>query len=500
MKLKKPNGLNGKSFNSFFGRVKRMFLNMSKFDKIAVYLLIVILLGLGGMKLSKYYEATTKEVPYQGGSYKELMIGEVKYLNPILAKTDAERSLSRLLYSGLVGLDERLNVVPDLASEWEVSEDGITYTFHLQQGVVFDNNETFDSSDVLSTFETIKNSEIKSPYYDVWKDVEVKAPDANTVQFVLPKPYGAFIFNLTIGIVDSNDLASLVSSSTINGTGPYKLESIRSDKNTNGISTITLAKNYSYYGRQPFIMNLMFDVSSGTKDEEFIAGGNYLGVSGQEIASEVNLKHLDFATGRSQWLIANTKSPILANTENRKKVMNFEALAEPADLTLISLDVPSQRKRIEEIKKGFEGKNVNISYEILSAVDYRTKLEERKFDLLLYGLDYGYDRDLYSFWHSSQVGMNNFSGYSDKNSDILLEDARMIQDSAKRNEKYDQFMTMLQDNGLVKVFPNAEFNFSVKTDVKGVEGILGQRPEDRFNGFFNWYIKTLRVKNDGAQS
>jgi len=477
----------------FMDRLKRMFLAMPFFDKVAVYVLLAILLGLGAMKFSVYYKESTKEVPYQGGSYKELMVGEVKYLNPILAKTDAERSLSRLIYSGLVGLDEKLTVVPDLATDWQIAEDGITYTFNLRSGVVFQNNEVLDASDVVNTFLTIQNPETKSPYYDLWKDVKVSAPSISTVQFVLPKPYGAFIFNLTMGIVDSGDLGSLVSSSAINGTGSYKLESIRNEKNSNGLSIISLNKSNAFYGRQPYLSNLSFDVSATTRDNDFFVSNGYQGISGQEIALDDGVKHLDFSTGRTQWLISNMKSTVLTSLENRKKVMNFENLAEPVTLNLIALDVLSQRNRVDEIKKNFEGKNVTINAEILSAVDYRTRLEERKFDLLLYGLDYGYDRDLYSFWHSSQIAMNNFSGYSDKNSDILLEDARMIQDPVKRNEKYDQFMTMLVDNGIVKTSSPAEFNFSVKTEIKGVEGILGQRPEDRFNGIYNWYLKTLRV-------
>ena len=118
----------------------------------------------------------------------------------------------------------------------------------------------------------------------------------------------------------------------------------------------------------------------------------------------------------------------------------------------------------------------------------------REFDLVLYGCDRGYDRDPYAFWHSTQVDLNNFSGYADKASDILLEDARMLQNIDERNAKYDEFFLKVENEKLAIIFEEQVYEYFVSEKLKGVEKVLGFRPEDRVNSVESWYIREKRVK------
>ena len=64
-------------------------------------------------------------------------------LDPAFAKYKANIWVVNQLYNGLVQLDDDLNIVPCLAERWEISEDGLTYTFHLRQDVFFHDHASF---------------------------------------------------------------------------------------------------------------------------------------------------------------------------------------------------------------------------------------------------------------------------------------------------------------------------------------------------------------------
>lgn len=103
-------------------------------------------------------------------------------------------------FNGLVARNpddpEGLEVVPDLAREWEVSDDGETYTFHLREDVTFHDGEPFTSSDVLATFDKIMDppENVGSARAGLFDSVEaINAPDDYTVVFELGFADGAFM-------------------------------------------------------------------------------------------------------------------------------------------------------------------------------------------------------------------------------------------------------------------------------------------------------------------
>ncbi|MCL2678237.1 MAG: hypothetical protein FWE85_04195, partial [Clostridiales bacterium] len=65
------------------------------------------------------------------------MDGPIQSIDPAYAQSEEELALCRLIFSGLIKLDETGNPAPDLAVGWEVSEDGLTYLFHLRRDVFF---------------------------------------------------------------------------------------------------------------------------------------------------------------------------------------------------------------------------------------------------------------------------------------------------------------------------------------------------------------------------
>src|SRR4051812_35491013 len=87
----------------------------------------------------------------RGGTYVEAMLSAPRYVNPLLAASDTDLDLTHLVYSGLTRLDDRGNIVPDMASSWQVSADSRTYTFTLRADLKWHDDQPFTADDVLFT-------------------------------------------------------------------------------------------------------------------------------------------------------------------------------------------------------------------------------------------------------------------------------------------------------------------------------------------------------------
>ena len=125
-------------------------------------------------------------VPTIGGRYVEAMVGSPKLVNPIFSSlNDVDMDLTRLIFSGLMRVDDKQRIVPDLAVNYSLSEDKKTYTFQLRQDVVWHDGEKFTAHDVLFTFETIQNSAVGSPLAVGFQGIKIEAPDDYTVKFTL---------------------------------------------------------------------------------------------------------------------------------------------------------------------------------------------------------------------------------------------------------------------------------------------------------------------------
>ena len=139
-------------------------------------------------------------VPTTGGTLEEGIIGTPRFVNPLLAVTDADRDLTSLVYRGLMKVSSEGELVPDLAEKYSVSNDGITYTFTLKDSY-FQDGEKVTSDDVVYTIKSAQDPLLKSAERVAWEGVIANAPDANTVTFTLKQPYAPFLENTTLGIV-----------------------------------------------------------------------------------------------------------------------------------------------------------------------------------------------------------------------------------------------------------------------------------------------------------
>ena len=130
------------------------------------------------------------------------------------------------LFESLTRIDARGEVIPGLAERWEVSADGLTYTFHLRGGVKYHDGTAFNSADVKFALDRARGDgsvNAQKGYFAAIKTVET--PDPLTVKVTLSRPDGQFLFNM-----GSNDAAIVAPESAETnkqrpvGTGPFKFD------------------------------------------------------------------------------------------------------------------------------------------------------------------------------------------------------------------------------------------------------------------------------------
>ncbi len=233
------------------------------------YFLCILLISSGLTLLNQVNYSVSINVPTNGGYLKEGIIGSPRFVNPVLAISDVDSDLTELIYSGLMKSGPNDTLMTDLAESYDVSKDGLVYTFKLKDGVYFQDGEKVTTDDVEFTINKIQDSTIKSPKRPGFYDVRVENIDTKTIKFILKKPYSPFIENLTIGILPKHLWDSLSSDqfplSQYNvepiGSGPYevtKMETLK--KNMLLIPTYyELSAFNKYVTGEPFIKQLIIN-------------------------------------------------------------------------------------------------------------------------------------------------------------------------------------------------------------------------------------------------
>ena len=245
---------------------------LSVFEKVAFGIAVFVML-ITGYKLINYGIGTISvEVPATGGIIIEASTDFSRFVNPVLARSDVDKDLVTLIYSGLLKPSTGNVLVNNLADSITKSDNGLTYTVKIKDGVTFHDNSPLTADDVIFTVQKIKDPSIKSPIAGNWVGVEVKKVDDKTVQFVLPQPYEPFVQNLTLGILPAHLWASTTPETfDINplnrkpiGSGPYKVSSFK-ESEPGVVSQYSLTAFNKYILEKPYVTTYIFDMY---KDEE----------------------------------------------------------------------------------------------------------------------------------------------------------------------------------------------------------------------------------------
>ena len=202
--------------------------------------------------------------PAPGGTLSEGIVGSPRFINPVLAMTDADRDVVSLVYSGLLRATPGGQYIPDLAKSFDVSPDGTTYTFILRSNATFHDGKLVTANDIVFTILKTQDPTLKSPLRANWDGVTVEEIDPTTVRFTLKSPYAPFIKNLTLGIlpkhlwqdVSSEEFPFSELNTSSVGSGPFKISSI--SRSSAGIPTLYDLEPFEHYALgKPYLNHIL---------------------------------------------------------------------------------------------------------------------------------------------------------------------------------------------------------------------------------------------------
>jgi len=223
------------------------------------FLLLAVTLGLAvlaGVWYTGSRPSATRP-PQLLAVYEEGVAGTYARVNPIFdSSNEVDRDLTALVFSGLTRLAANGEVQPDLAESWDISSDGLTYTFHLRQNVVWHDSEPFTADDVLFTIGALQDNDFRGPpaSAELFRAITARKVDDLTVQIVLVQPFSPLLAHLSIGILPAHLLSDLDAGGLFTdafnqepvGTGPFRLTQLTPE-------SAVLESNPRYYFGEPYI-------------------------------------------------------------------------------------------------------------------------------------------------------------------------------------------------------------------------------------------------------
>jgi len=163
-------------------------------------------------------------------------------LDPAMASSDSEIAILNAIYDYLVDIDTTQQIVPRLAKEWQISDDGLTYTFTLADGATFHDGSALTPNDVVWTFNRLRDASLELPTADLYANIDsIAAEGENQVVFTLSEPNPFFLFDLSdnhalVLKAETSDAAT-----NFNGTGPFKVRDYSPE------NRMSLEANPSYF-------------------------------------------------------------------------------------------------------------------------------------------------------------------------------------------------------------------------------------------------------------
>src|SRR5439155_34101 len=181
---------------------------MTARDKFIVVALLTLMVVVSVVTIAM----DTREarvVPAYGGTYVEGVTGVPQYLNPVIAATDVDQDIARLVFSGLTRFDRDGAIVADLASTFRTETEGKVWTFEIRPDAMWNAGQDVTADDVVYTVKLLQDRAYVGPYADAFRGVTVERVGAKTVRFTLPDVYGPFAASTTVPILPSHILGGV---------------------------------------------------------------------------------------------------------------------------------------------------------------------------------------------------------------------------------------------------------------------------------------------------
>lgn len=272
--------------------------------------------------------------PKKGGTVTTPIVGDPIF-NPWHPNAYAESNLvNRVIFSGLTKPGKDQAPAPSLAKEWSASEDGLVWTFKLQEGVKWHDGKPFTAEDVAFTFnEIVLNKSMGSNGASNYKAVEkVEVKDELTVEFHLKNPWAALPaylgFNSEILPKHMFEGKDPWTNTSFNkekpvGTGPFKVGTYISGQ------SVELVPNEDFFGGKPHLDKLVYKILAEKNTHVAQALSNELDIfvledkaSIKRIEQSNNLKVMPSDATKYFWISLNQENELFTDVKVRQAFMH----------------------------------------------------------------------------------------------------------------------------------------------------------------------------------
>lgn len=299
--------------------------------EIMIWLAAIALLIAGlGIQYSWNSQGSKKDGAKSGGVYVEGVIGNISTLNPLLAASEPEQAVSRLLFSSLYNYDITGALHTDLAESMTVKDDKV-YTIKLRNAVWHDGKK-LTAEDVVYTINLIKNPQVRSPLRVNWLDISARAIDDSTVEFMLPAVYAGFSYALTFPVIPKHILQSVSPSSMREadfssnpvGSGPFAVKRVQTSESTSSTDVVRMEPNTKYYGAVSTLSRLELRAyGNESLLVKAVNSGEVSAASGLSLSAADNIKSKQYSTkhwllNKGVYLLMNNRSQTLQDARVRR--------------------------------------------------------------------------------------------------------------------------------------------------------------------------------------
>ncbi|MBI2627835.1 MAG: hypothetical protein HYW71_00150 [Candidatus Niyogibacteria bacterium] len=341
------NGVNLPSFTKI-----RFIIRTLNIKEKAAFAFFALLFFTGIIGLSMIInDRIAVETPVDGGVLYEGVIGFPRFINPLIAVSEADHDLTELIYAGLLKSDGQGGLKSELAEKYEISEDNLTYTFFLKENLRWSDGQPITAQDIIFTVKLAQDPFTKSPKRANWEGVETKIINSRAVKFILKKPYAPFLENTTLEILPYHLWADLkpeqISLSQFNiepiGAGPYRVKKI--SRNSSGIiNSYTLESFEDYALKKPYLKKIIFKFYNSEAD--LLAAYENRIIDSIGAVSSQKISAILRKESRLQTMTLSRVFGVFLN-QNKNKI-----LADAAVRKILKLAV-DKRKIIEEALAGY---------------------------------------------------------------------------------------------------------------------------------------------------
>jgi len=299
--------------------------------EIMIWLAAIALLIAGlGIQYSWNSQGSKKDGAKSGGVYVEGVIGNISTLNPLLAASEPEQAVSRLLFSSLYNYDVTGALHTDLAESMTVKDDKV-YTIKLRNAVWHDGKK-LTAEDVVYTINLIKNPQVRSPLRVNWLDISARAIDDSTVEFMLPAVYAGFSHALTFPVIPKHILQTVSPSSMREadfssnpvGSGPFAVKRVQTSESTSSTDVVRMEPNTKYYGAVSTLSRLELRAyGNESLLVKAVNSGEVSAASGLSLSAADNIKSKQYSTkhwllNKGVYLLMNNRSQTLQDARVRR--------------------------------------------------------------------------------------------------------------------------------------------------------------------------------------